>query len=555
MKKKKIITVILIIIILFSIGVSYAYFSLNIKGNSKNKNANIKMNNISLSFNDNSNDINDSDLRPGWIYQKKVTVTNTGDVPVTYDLVWKELENEIEKDEMVYSIECLNCNKEEQVVPFGIYENKLITTNTINKEESQEYIINFKFKEKDENQNYNENKIFKGIFGIKENGEYNEKSSLYKKVEEDTLRENHALLYTGNGSDTYKNKVYFYNGPADTNNVLFANNCWKILRTTETGGIKLIYNGKYNEDTKCDNSGTATEIGRSAFNASSECLACVGYMYNNKQYASNFAASNGVLYGNDVEYKDGNYHLIDTSLTKDNTHHYTCNNTTGICDQVIYYYYQNMHFKLINAQKIDDKLNEIFYADNVNKNDSTIKEFIDNWYENNMLDYTSFLEDTTFCNDRRMAPEVAGQNGMYKDGNINQAYIWLAGAYATNLTDYKTANSNYLCINETDSFRVNNPKAKLKYPIGIITQSEALFAGISSQANDSFLKSGSFWWLNAPLDINYGTHPRIRRITANGTFWQDRATFVAGVRPSVSLKKGTMYINGDGKVDNPYIVK
>ena len=75
---------------------------------------------------------------------------------------------------MVYSIECLNCNKEEQVVPFGIYENKLITTNTINKEESQEYIINFKFKEKEENQNYNENKIFKGIFGIKVNGEYNE---------------------------------------------------------------------------------------------------------------------------------------------------------------------------------------------------------------------------------------------------------------------------------------------------------------------------------------------------------------------------------------------
>ena len=36
--------------------------------------------------------------------------------------------------------------------------------------------------------------------------------------------------------------VYYYRGAVD-NNVLFANYCWKIIRTTETGGVKLIYNG------------------------------------------------------------------------------------------------------------------------------------------------------------------------------------------------------------------------------------------------------------------------------------------------------------------------
>ena len=40
--------------------------------------------------------------------------------------------------------------------------------------------------------------------------------------------------------------VYYYRGAVD-NNVLFANYCWKIIRTTETGGVKLIYDGVPND--------------------------------------------------------------------------------------------------------------------------------------------------------------------------------------------------------------------------------------------------------------------------------------------------------------------
>ena len=50
-------------------------------------------------------------------------------------------------------------------------------------------------------------------------------------------------------SDTYP--VHYYRGILDNNNVLFANFCWKIVRTTETGGVKLIYNGEPNEDGQC----------------------------------------------------------------------------------------------------------------------------------------------------------------------------------------------------------------------------------------------------------------------------------------------------------------
>ena len=41
--------------------------------------------------------------------------------------------------------------------------------------------------------------------------------------------------------DTYP--IYYYRGAVTNNNAKFAGFCWKIVRTTETGGTKLIYNG------------------------------------------------------------------------------------------------------------------------------------------------------------------------------------------------------------------------------------------------------------------------------------------------------------------------
>ena len=48
-----------------------------------------------------------------------------------------------------------------------------------------------------------------------------------------------------NGNFLYSNSnknipIYYYRGGVNDNNVKFANFCWKIVRTTETGGVKLI---------------------------------------------------------------------------------------------------------------------------------------------------------------------------------------------------------------------------------------------------------------------------------------------------------------------------
>ena len=71
--------------------------------------------------------------------------------------------------------------------------------------------------------------------------------------------------------------VYYYRGNVD-NRVIFANFCWRIVRTTETGGVKLIYDGVPSNG-QCNNTGDNSTIGNSAFNSTNDNAKYVGYMY------------------------------------------------------------------------------------------------------------------------------------------------------------------------------------------------------------------------------------------------------------------------------------
>ena len=83
-------------------------------------------------------------------------------------------------------------------------------------------------------------------------------------------------IYMTTNTDSGK-PVYYYRGNVD-NHILFANYCWRIVRTTETGGVKLIYDGVPSNG-QCNNTGSNSTIGSSAFNSSRDNAKYVGYMY------------------------------------------------------------------------------------------------------------------------------------------------------------------------------------------------------------------------------------------------------------------------------------
>ena len=79
-------------------------------------------------------------------------------------------------------------------------------------------------------------------------------------VLEKAVSQGYAKEYTGEHQDSMAGvgdkKIYYWwannntNGTTilDMNNVIFANHCWQMIRTTDTGGVKMIYNGEVEND-------------------------------------------------------------------------------------------------------------------------------------------------------------------------------------------------------------------------------------------------------------------------------------------------------------------
>lgn len=75
----------------------------------------------------------------------------------------------------------------------------------------------------------------------------------------------HQGIYRLDGTENDDYPIYFYRGLNSNihNHVKFAGYCWRIVRTTNTGGIKIIYNGIPNENGICSNS--SSTLGRRSY--------------------------------------------------------------------------------------------------------------------------------------------------------------------------------------------------------------------------------------------------------------------------------------------------
>ena len=111
-----------------------------------------------------------------------------------------------------------------------------------------------------------------------------------------------------------------------------------------------------------------------------------------------------------------------------------------------------------------------------NTNDSTIKEKIDVWYENNLKDnYSNYLADSGFCNDRKTleSDSLSGSNTLTSHYN---GYARINASIAS----LKCSQLNDLFTTSLSS----NGNKLLKYPIATITADEVMLAGSSGGVFD-----------------------------------------------------------------------
>ena len=397
----------------------------------------------------------------------------------------------------------------------------------------------------------------------------------------------------GNGVNTTTEKgktVYYYRGEVDNNYVVWANYCWRIVRTTYTGGTKMIYSG---EPTTVDGKqqclatgndlGIALEVDGAVtrnfkFNDYNQSLADAGYMYGEKiqydyldvQYSSSpFIFSDkynsavvmgrpGYSLDNSSEHSvTGAWNSVLESAST-SRFHYFCINGAKTCYNQAFAYVLSFD-KEAAPLSIPDALGPFICADYMNGNgcyiyympidgysdfehvlaainnpvhDSVAKEAIDSWFEQKLYDKREDLDDAIYCNDRSFV----------FDGT---KYVFEANMGTWNYRNPTLNCSKNDSFTESDS---TNGNGALKYRIGLMSSDEAFLA--SPFSNGFLARNGTTFWLMNPSDYYSGTSLSEAYGVSSEYYSKSRR-----LRPVVSLKSGTEIKAGDGQKTNPYIVE
>ena len=238
-----------------------------------------------------------------------------------------------------------------------------------------------------------------------------------------------------------------------------------------------------------------------------------------------------------------------------NNNHYTCFSNGTTCTSVYYVYFTSLSYgafyiTLTNGKKVEDALDEMFNGSNVNVNNSDAKTTIDNWYNTNLSNYTNYIEDTIYCNDR----SISQLNGWDPNGGDNTKYL----CFSPNTRTWTYAPS-LVCSRTQDRFTVSSSigNGKLTYPIGLITSDEVMYAGGRGGTGNStyYLFTNQIYWVVSPNFFNHLYSASEILVSSSGLINYSSVNYPYGLRPVISLKSTDVVASGDGTSTNPYVIK
>ena len=294
--------------------------------------------------------------------------------------------------------------------------------------------------------------------------------------------------------------VYYYRGDADkvNNNIIFNNMCWKIIRTTESNGIKIIYNGTPT-DGKCETqTGEATQIGTSKFNEKADDNAYVGYMYGTAG-SSTYAATHA--------------------------------NTN---DSTIKTYIENWY-----SQNFDESTTNKL-EDTVFCNDRTTKA-----YDANTIGDTSYSSYGDLGYGKNATFYGAAHRSLYYSSNPNPSLMCAQD------------NDKFTVDTKNGNGKLTYPVGLITLDEAVLAGFNTKYSNKSDyQDTTNYLYTNSNYWTFSPGLMGDSGYAFVGRVYSAGHV-NDTMSFIAtGVRPVVSLISGTLVnANGDGTSTNPYVVK
>ena len=317
---------------------------------------------------------------------------------------------------------------------------------------------------------------------------------------------------------------YYFRGAVTNNFVEYANMCWRIVRVTGDGSIKLVlYN--YNGLTSANN----TPFSSTPCNVTDEDLAFA--RYKGDTYTSEFNSS----------YNDNAY--------------------------------VGLMYGTAGASSYEDA--------QANTNPSTILTNLNKWYTNVLSKQANFndnqLADTIWCNDKQVVTDTTfnpinftlGTNyGYAKNKNyyssskrLMQASSAKAGGTGPSLVCPNDNNGGKLSKFTACDTDYGNGDLNEYAKIGLVTADEIAYAGGGSYTSNLtyYLKgntNSTMWWALSPGGFDgsafvWGVSDSSGNLGYNGLV----NVIVSSnyrVRPSLSLVASTKIISGSGTASNPY---
>ena len=314
---------------------------------------------------------------------------------------------------------------------------------------------------------------------------------------------------------------YYFRGAVTNNFVEYANMCWRIVRVTGDGSIKLVlynYNGLTSTNntpsssTPCNVTGNDYALARyegdtytSEFNSSYNDNAYVGFMYGTAGATSYTAAQ-------------------------------------------------------------------------ANTNASTILTNLNKWYTNVLSKQANFkdsqLADTIWCNDKSVVTDTTfnpdiitlGTNyGYARNGNyysaikrLVQASSGTAGGTGPSLICSNDNNDGKLSKFTVSDTTYGNGALSGYAKVGLLTADEIAFAGGAFLLQNStyYIKGNTisdFWWALSPY-VFFGSYAYVWFVDGYDSFLGGvYVDYSGGVRPSLSLQSGVkISSSGIGSATNPY---
>ena len=565
-KKQTILVVASLLVVVLS--VTLAYFTAQIIG--KGKDVSVSSADLKIIFTDTDGNIEGNDITPGWSNSKTFTVKNESNGTYKYDIIIKDLVNTFKTYKYLeykitstdggynmtdYSYLPKSSTKEDVALAYEV---------SIDKGKTHTYTIEIKYvNDESVDQSIDMGQSLSGTIYIREFTKPTMKLTDKLMADNPTIgtRTTFTAFTEANTGTLYKateqigtnpvKDVYYFAGDAKNNWVKFG-------KTTESS---CTYN---NSEVYYADLSSGTMVIRKPYNQE-ECLSsnvCTLGDLKGVGVTDNICTGNGgTLTGekatwngattNDMYWRiirtnaDGSIKLLYAGTSPDSDKAYVGLsefNTTSNDPMYVGYKYGTSG-SLENNR--------------TNDNDSTIKTYIDNWYKNNLIDYTKYLsKDAVYCNDRELAS--------------GQTYSTTSSFdYAPYERIYTNKQPTYNCTNMSDAFSVNNTSAKLDYPIGLMSIDELSYAG--GQAFTTLDAPYAWYYTNANGESSYGSvafwalspfnwigsYSGVWYVSGSdspGDLDYNNVDLTNAVRPSVSLSSCNLISRGDGSANNPYVV-